>query len=46
LKNVIWGGRLADYAYYDMDKTIGKALDVSKIQFLANKHINSKKNEK
>jgi UDP-galactopyranose mutase len=31
LKNVIFGGRLADYAYYDMDKTIGKALDVLKM---------------
>ncbi|MDR3261640.1 MAG: UDP-galactopyranose mutase [Tannerella sp.] len=31
LKNVIFGGRLADYAYYDMDKTIGKALDVVKM---------------
>jgi len=25
--SVIFGGRLADYAYYDMDKTIRKALD-------------------
>jgi UDP-galactopyranose mutase len=31
LKNVIFGGRLADYAYYDMDKTIGKALNVLKM---------------
>jgi UDP-galactopyranose mutase len=29
---VIFGGRLADYAYYDMDKTIRKALDITKIQ--------------
>ena len=27
--NVVFGGRLADYAYYDMDKTIRKALDIS-----------------
>jgi len=27
--NVIFGGRLADYAYYDMDKTIRKALDIT-----------------
>ncbi|MDR3366973.1 MAG: UDP-galactopyranose mutase [Prevotellaceae bacterium] len=33
LENVIFGGRLADYAYYDMDKTIRKALDT------ANEHI-------
>ena len=25
-RNVIFGGRLADYRYYDMDKVIGKAL--------------------
>jgi UDP-galactopyranose mutase len=31
LRNVIWGGRLADYAYYDMDKIIRKALDVVKM---------------
>jgi len=30
--NVIFGGRLADYAYYDMDKTIRKALDITQIQ--------------
>ena len=29
---VVFGGRLADYAYYDMDKTIRKALDITKIQ--------------
>ena len=28
--NIIFGGRLADYAYYDMDKTIRKALDITK----------------
>ena len=28
--NVIFGGRLAEYAYYDMDKTIRKALDLTK----------------
>ena len=27
--NVVFGGRLADYAYYDMDKTIRKALDIT-----------------
>ena len=27
--HVIFGGRLADYAYYDMDKTIRKALNAS-----------------
>ena len=26
---VVFGGRLADYAYYDMDKTIRKALDIT-----------------
>ncbi|MDR0560805.1 MAG: UDP-galactopyranose mutase [Prevotellaceae bacterium] len=30
LKNVIFGGRLADYAYYDMDKVIRNALDISR----------------
>ncbi|MDR2564223.1 MAG: UDP-galactopyranose mutase [Prevotellaceae bacterium] len=30
LKNVIFGGRLADYAYYDMDKTVMKALETYK----------------
>ena len=29
-KNVIFGGRLAEYVYYDMDKVIKRALDVSK----------------
>lgn len=28
--NVIFGGRLAEYKYYDMDKVIRRALDVSK----------------
>lgn len=27
---VIFGGRLAEYKYYDMDKVIKRALDVSK----------------
>ena len=27
--NVVFGGRLADYAYYDMDQTIRKALDLT-----------------
>lgn len=32
-KKVIWGGRLADYKYYDMDQVISKALSVfEKIQ--------------
>ena len=26
VKNIIFGGRLADYAYYDMDMTISAAL--------------------
>ena len=26
-KNVIFGGRLGDYKYYDMDKVIAAALD-------------------
>ena len=29
-KNVIFGGRLGEYAYYDMDKTIKSALDLFK----------------
>ncbi|NDV47428.1 UDP-galactopyranose mutase [Paludibacter sp. 221] len=33
-KNVIFGGRLADYKYYDMDKVIRLALDT------ANKYLN------
>ncbi len=28
--NIIFGGRLTDYAYYDMDKTVRKALDTFK----------------
>jgi UDP-galactopyranose mutase len=28
--NVIFGGRLAEYRYYDMDKVIRRALDISK----------------
>jgi UDP-galactopyranose mutase len=30
LSNVYFGGRLADYAYYDMDKTITNALELAK----------------
>jgi UDP-galactopyranose mutase len=30
-KNVIFGGRLAEYKYYDMDKIVERALDMSKI---------------
>jgi len=30
--HVIFGGRLADYAYYDMDKTIRKALDIAQVR--------------
>lgn len=29
-KNVIFGGRLAEYKYYDMDKVIRRAIDLSK----------------
>ena len=29
-KNVIFGGRLGSYSYYDMDKTVEKALDLVK----------------
>jgi len=29
-ENVIFGGRLAEYKYYDMDKVIKSALDLSK----------------
>lgn len=28
VKNVVFGGRLADYEYYDMDRAIAKSLDV------------------
>ena len=31
-KNVIFGGRLADYAYYDMDKVIEKAIEKAKTE--------------
>lgn len=30
--NVVFGGRLAEYRYYDMDKVVRKALDVSSMQ--------------
>jgi UDP-galactopyranose mutase len=29
-KNVIFGGRLAEYSYYDMDKTIERAIGLSR----------------
>ncbi len=32
-KNVIFGGRLAEYRYYDMDKTVGSALMAVKREF-------------
>ena len=38
LSNVIFGGRLAKYQYYDMDKIVGSALVESK-KFLANRSI-------
>ena len=38
LSNVIFGGRLAKYQYYDMDQIIGSALVASK-KFLANRSI-------
>ena len=31
-KNVIFGGRLGTYSYYDMDVTIAKALEASKAE--------------
>ena len=31
--NVIFGGRLAEYKYYDMDKVIEKALSDGKREF-------------
>lgn len=31
---VVFGGRLADYAYYDMDQTIRKALDLANLTVL------------
>lgn len=33
VKNVIFGGRLGAYTYYDMDKVIEKALDLVKTEF-------------
>ena len=32
-ENVIFGGRLAEYKYYDMDKVIRSALDRAKLEF-------------
>lgn len=32
-KNVIFGGRLAEYRYYDMDKVIESALSCVKKEF-------------
>ena len=32
-KNIIFGGRLGEYRYYDMDKTIESALELSKNEF-------------
>ena len=29
-KNVIFGGRLAEYKYYDMDQVVAAALELSK----------------
>lgn len=34
LKNVLWGGRLGQYAYYDMDDTIAAALNLAKNEIL------------
>jgi len=31
--NVIFGGRLAEYKYYDMDKTIESALELANKEF-------------
>ena len=31
-KNVVWGGRLAHYRYYDMDQTIAQALKAANIE--------------
>ena len=31
-KNIIFGGRLAEYKYYDMDKVIRRALDLASIE--------------
>jgi len=33
-KDTIFGGRLAEYKYYDMDKVIESALEISKREFL------------
>lgn len=33
-KNVLFGGRLAEYKYYDMHQVIGSALDFIKINFI------------
>jgi UDP-galactopyranose mutase len=33
LKNIIFGGRLADYKYYDMDRAIAKALELYETRF-------------
>ena len=32
-KNMLFGGRLAEYKYYDMDKVIASALDLSDREF-------------
>ena len=32
-RNVIFGGRLAEYRYYDMDKVIRSALEAAKREF-------------
>ena len=34
-KNVIFGGRLADYRYYDMHDVIGKALEMAEHEFVS-----------
>ena len=34
LGNVIFGGRLAEYKYYDMDKVIASALDMAAMEGL------------
>ena len=36
-KNVIFGGRLGTYKYYDMDQVIAKALDISKKELASSK---------
>jgi len=33
-KNIIFGGRLGEYKYYDMDTTVYSALEKSKIEFI------------